>query len=123
MNQSTDVIHQAFAIFLFCIAVTILFVTYRSYITTLNHSKKIQKEDILQEQYKDSKVITVTKGEIMTLLFHDLEYDVEIDGNLISKSVNVKENITTYPFDFAKYIKTYAYDDNGNITRIILKGL
>lgn len=124
MENAANLIHQAFAIFLFCIAVTILFFTYHSYISTLTTAKQINTDKIMHEQYSDIKEPTVTKGMIITMLLkYPLEYDMEIDGLLISKSENTRENISTYRFDHEKYKKSYAYDSKGNITRIIFKGL
>lgn len=123
MNQNTDFIHQAFAIVLFCIAVTILLVTYHSYIATLNNSKKIQKEEIMFQQYRERKENIVFKSDVITMLFHPIEYDLEIDGYLISKTENVKKNVATYMINHDRYKKSYSYDNKGNITRIIFCGL
>lgn len=124
MEHGVKLIHQAFTIFLFCIAVSVLFIIYHSYISALDSAKQINKDKIIVTQFSDIKETTVTKGMIITILLNNpLEYDMEIDGLLISKSENTRENITTYHLNYEKYNKSYAYDSKGKITRIILKGL
>lgn len=124
MEQGINLLHQAFTIFLFCIAVTILFFTYHSYNSALYSVKPNKKVEIMYEQYNNQKEITVTKGKIISMLLNNpLVYDMEVDGILISKMENTRENIITYHFEHDKYTKSYAYDSKGNITRIIFKGL
>jgi len=121
MDHVTELLHQTFATFLFCIAATILLIGCRCYEIVLNSSNQILNEEIMYEQYNDIDENIFTKGEIVTLLFNELEYDIEIDGFLISKIENVKENILSYSIPDADYLKTYVYDNNGNITRIMFK--
>lgn len=124
MEHGLNLLHQAFAVFLFCIAVTILFIAYHSYNSALHSVKDNRKVEITYEQYNDIEEITVTKGKIISMLLNNpLAYDMEVDGILISKSENTRENISTYNFNHDKYTKNYAYDSKGNITRIIFKGL
>ncbi len=119
MSHGTELLHQAFAVFLFCNAITLLFLGYQRYATVLNTVKKIESEEIMYEQYKDSDGNVVTRGEIISLFFNQLEYDIQIDELLISKIENVKESISSYSIPYEKYKKSYVYDSKGNITRII----
>jgi hypothetical protein len=119
MNHSTELLHQAFAACIFCIAISLLLFGYRNYTRLLIISNAILNEDVMYEQYNDIDKEEFTRGEIVTLLFNQLEYDIEIDGFLISKVENTRENISSYPILDASFLKSYAYDSKGNITRII----
>lgn len=118
MHNSNELLHQSFAVFIFCAAVTFLFFGYRSYTAAFNTSKDIVKNEIIYEQYNQLEEHTFTKGEITALLFCPLEYDIEIDDLFISKTENVKDNLETYDISDKKYLKSYVYDNNGNILRI-----
>lgn len=123
MEHITELIHQAFAVFLFCISITVLLISYHSYLNTLNSAKRIQKNDIIYQQYQENEKDIAPRSEVIALLLHELDYDVEIDGILISKSEDTEENISSYYITHEKYLKSYAYDNDGIITRIIYKGL
>jgi hypothetical protein len=121
MNHGIELLYQAFAVLMFCFAVTLLFTAYRNFNTIYNISKGIKEDQIIYEQ---SQVITqpvVSKGEIITMLLTPLEYDIEIDGFLICKNENTKECVNSYPISGSSFIKIYEYDSNGNITKIIFK--
>lgn len=121
MNHGTELLYQAFAVLMFCIAVTLLFTAYRNFITIYNISKDIKEDQIIYEQMQEITQPVVSKGEIITMLLTPLEYDIEIDGFLIRKDENTKENVTSYPILESDFIKIYEYDSNGNITKIIFK--
>lgn len=119
MDHALDFLYQGFTTFMFCIAITVLLVEYSSYITALQTSEELLKEDIMFEQAHTVDQGIITRGEIITCFLDTLEYDLEINGQLISKSENVKNNISSYSIPDKQYQKSYAYDNNGNITRII----
>lgn len=123
MQNGNELLYQALAVFFFCAAVTCLFLGYRNYTAAINTSKNIVKNEIIYEQYHQVQEDIYTKGEIKALLLSPLEYDIEIDNLLISKKENVTDNISTYKVPDKKYIKSYAYDNNGTITRIIFKSI
>lgn len=125
MDNLTENFHQVFTVFLFCMALTILVICNKQYLKTLDAAKGIQKGQVMYEQVNNiNSDCIVKKGEIISdLLDNPMELDMEIDGVLISKSENTRENIEEYKIDHEKYRKRYAYDSNGNITRIIFNGL
>lgn len=125
MENLTENIHIVFSIFLFCVALTVLALFNHNYNMSLNAAKKINKNHVMYEQNINiNDECIVKKGKIISELLDDpLEYDIEIDGFLISKSENTRENIENYKIDHDIYKKSYAYDSNGNVTRIIFKGI
>lgn len=123
MDNINKLLYQAFAILIFCLSINILFTLYKNYGDFLNVSSKILSEDIAFEQTNTLEKIIYTKGEIILMLLNKLDYDVQIDLILISKSENIKENITDFNILDKNYTKSYAYDNKGNITRIIFQSI
>jgi len=123
MNHSNELLHQVFAVFLFCIAVSALFYQYHNYLAALNSSTEILNDKIMYEQYNNKEENIYTKGEIIAFLLNQLEYDVEIDGLFISKSENLKENISAYSIRDNSFGKSYVYDKDGKISRIIFTSM
>lgn len=119
MDNVTKIVKQATFVLMFCLAITYLFWQYSSYLGVVKASNDMMTEDVMYEKYNEVKDITFTKGEIILFIISELEYDVEIEGLLISKHENVKENIEHYVIDEDVYVRTYGYDVYGNITRII----
>ena len=77
---------------------------------------------VFEQQYDKTNNI-VTKGELIAFLCDKLEYDIEIDGLLVSRYVHNKDSILSYQITGDEYIKGYIYDANGNITRIIYSSI
>lgn len=124
MENITKMISLAFNVFMFCLAVWVLHSENTAYLHALKAASKIQKEDVIYEQHNDKdRENIVKKAEVMSVLFDSLEYDVEIDGTLISKSENVKMFLTTMKFNHKEYQKSYAYDSSGNMTRVVYQGI
>lgn len=90
--------------------------TYNKSVT--NVREKIKDDEIIyQQKYSDEK--TVTYSELIATLFQELEYDIEIDGLLISKYEHQAEYITKYNIKVTNYIKSYFYDSREKLTRVI----
>lgn len=119
MSNSTKLLYQAFATFLFCIAVSLLVFGYRNFTILMNTSKGVVREKIIYEQNHEMKESIVTKGELMAMLFTPLEYDIEIDGVLLHKYDHVKGNFNSYPILEGDYHKRYVYNNHGNIIKIL----
>ena len=119
MDHITQLLRQAMALIVFCIAVSILFLEYHNYCYLLKVVGNNINEKIVFEQQYDKTNNLVTSGELIALLCDKLEYDIEIDELLVSHYVHNKDSILTYQITDNEYIKSYVYDDNGDITRII----
>lgn len=123
MEQIPETIDQGFSIFLFCMSIIILFHCYSNYNNLLITVKDYQSQDVIYEQYDENKSEAVSKGEVIATLLGQIEYDIEIDGVLISKIDNTKDNISTYGISHEKYLRNYVYDNSNNITRIVFTGI
>lgn len=119
MSNVTKLLYQVFAALMFCIAISLLLFGYRSFMSVVASSKEITDEQVIFEQNHEFEEAFVTKGDLIAMLFTPLEYDIEIDGFLINKYENVKDNLSSYPIVEANYRKSYVYNDDGNIIRIL----
>lgn len=123
MDNINKLLYQAFSVIVFCISVSIFFALFKNYDNFLHTSSKILSEDIAYEQSNTLEKKIYTKGEIILILLNKLDCDVQIDLTLISKTENIKENIEEIHILDKNYIKSYAYDNKGNITRIIFQSM
>lgn len=123
MDHIIEYIDQGKDILLFVLALVILFSANKNFLSTLDTVKEVQREKIVFEQYNDNQDITITKGELIAMLFSRPEYEFEIDGVLIGRNEETKEHLSSYGIDHEKYEESYQYDSNYNITRIIFTGL
>lgn len=123
MDHIMEYIDQGKDILLFVFALVILFTANRSFLSSLDTIREVNREEVVYEQYNDVQDNTVTKGELLAILFNRPEYEIEIDGVLIGKNEDTKENIATYDIDREKYSESYLYDSQNNVTRIIFTGL
>lgn len=103
-----------FCISVFCFIYGIS--TYNKSVTTVR--EKIKDDEVIyQQHYSDER--TVAYSELIATLFQELEYDIEIDGLLISKYEHQAENIINYEIEVTNYNKRYVYSASEKITRII----
>ena len=125
MQSITKFLEMTVSIIMFCIAVTFLLYQER----LLNHlttsvKEEISNQDIYYEQERSLDEIQESKisyGEIISILFGDLDYDIQINNMTI-----LKENYNCQIFDFStiplgEYTRSYQYDSSGNIVKVIYK--
>lgn len=106
----------ASAIF-FCIAISVLFICVRQYRSALYAADSILLEEIIV-QTADDNGQSMDQGDVIAALMGALEYDVEINGYLISKTLHQETMIADYPIPDGYYKKTYQYDSKGTLIRI-----
>lgn len=121
MEHGKELIYQAVNVLIFCIAITILLNRASSYLSLIKSVKNAYNDSdaLYQDEYIDIDTDYVTYDQLITSLFSTLEYDLEINGLLISKYEHTIDQIESYNIADTKYIKSYFYDSNGNVTRII----
>ncbi|MDF2589602.1 MAG: hypothetical protein K0S41_3443 [Anaerocolumna sp.] len=123
MNHAYKMLHQAFGVFLFCVALTSIFFIYTNYLDTLQRFNQVLNDEIIYEQTIDVTETYYTKGYIIAFLLNELTYDVEIDGFVISQRDNIKDKITSYSIENKNFTKGYLYDANGTVIRIVFKSI
>lgn len=119
MEHGSELLTMALAVVLFCGAVTWLFLLNKNYNEALQVSGNRLTESVMFEQYQETVEDTYTRGEILSMMLAPLEYDMEINGQFLSKNDNVKAEIGNYILPDTVYEKSYAYDSKGAITRVI----
>jgi len=116
-----ELLLQAVSTILFCTAVVHLLHQTSSYEKLLVYiEQKYRDSDALYEvrEYEPKEEI-ISYAEIIMMLCGTLEYDIEIDGRLISKVNHSIASIEEYSIKTGKYRKSYRYDEKGNLTRIV----
>lgn len=127
MDHGKELLLQAVSVILFCMAITGLFHQARSYAKLVKTVKECySNEQVLYEQKAEpTKNQNSLYGnccsytELIATLCNPLEYDIEINGLLISKYEHTGSQIDDYAIASTDYLKSYAYDQNGAVTRII----
>lgn len=119
MTHGKELFYQAVSVILFLLATTILLRQASIYMDLVKSVKEAYKDTdaLYQSEYSASEIVTY--DELIASLFGTLEYDLEINGFLISKYEHTVDQIGDYNIADTNYSKSYFYDSNGNITRII----
>lgn len=123
MDHAKELMIQAVSAIIFCIAVALLFRQVKNYTQLLSEVKNHYQntEALYQSEYFGSEVTTY--AQLIASLSHPLEYDLEINGVLISKYEHTTDQISEYHIANTNYRKSYFYDFNGNVTRIIYQSV
>nr|WP_308743354.1 hypothetical protein [uncultured Anaerocolumna sp.] len=125
MENIKELVEKSAAIFMFCIAGTLLLIQYKEQYKLISTIRvNLSKQGALYEQpiYKiqDNKV---SYKEVIAALICDLEYDVQVNRIYLQK-----DSFNPMEFDFSvvpntDYIKTYEVDSSGNITKVTYNSL
>lgn len=119
MEDTLKFIKIACAGLVFCIGMIIFLHGIRTYNKSISTVReKIKDDNVLYQQYYPDEEI-VTYSELIASLFQILEYDIEIDGFLINKYEHFAEKVISYNIQETDYSKSYLYDANGNVTKIV----
>ncbi len=119
MGNLKNLIKAIVSILVFCIGIYVLLSESRLYMLTLKTTRQMVHDNIVYQQYNitDKEIITYT--ELISALLRPLNYDIKINGLLIKKIEHSPEKIDDYEIAVGDYIKSYQYDEEGNITLII----
>lgn len=114
MEHGLKLFYQVFDALLFCICIALLILYVNNYEGLLHSLKELTNEPIVYEQsYEKSEVVTY--GQIISALSTTLDYSVKVDGVIIEKDQHTWSKIDGYGIKVADYIRTYEYDESGNI--------
>lgn len=119
MGKVFKYIELIFDIVLFTAAIWVSITLSKSYLSMLNGSKNGLNNNILSEQSRIVDEDIVSSSELIATLFYELDYDVQIDDLLISKYDHIEEFIGIYNINNKLYKRSYSYDINGSVTRVI----
>lgn len=119
MENWKDLLYQSISTILFCVAITVFLHQSTSYSKLLEELKSMDQPAIYQQEREEE--LFTTYPELIASLVQPLEYDIEIDGLLISKYEHTVEQIESYGIKNTRYEKTYAYDSKGAVTRLIYR--
>ena len=118
MEDSSKIIYIAFSTIFFCICALFLIRSYRTYTTSLATARQSLKEDVAYQQ-KNIDDGAISYSELVATLFVPLDYDICINGLNIGKGEHDTSQIEGYLIPVRDYKKSYEYDTDGNIQRVI----
>ena len=125
MDHIGNFLYQSFGILLFSMGVTLLLMNdkefYRIYDKAIleYQNSPIVSQGMMEE---GEEVRYYSKGYIIALLLEPLEYDIQINQYIINKHFHDTSKIHNYIIVDDWFKKTYQYDNEGNIERIIFVG-
>lgn len=118
MENINKFIYNVLAILVFCIALFLLLHKTSTYHKALYHIREQISEKELYLQYNNENKEILTYSELIATLFQTLDYDVQIDDQIILKTEHDLYQIEYYQIERVDYQKNYIYDNKGNILRI-----
>jgi hypothetical protein len=114
---------QYLSVIVFLTAASLLLYQTNLYLEALKINKAALSSEVMFEQRFDHETDSITYTELIATLFYDLEYDIQIDSKLISKYDHIDIHLISNNIAETMYIRSYAYDNNGNITRVIYQSM
>ncbi len=122
MGNIKNLLRAIVAIIVFCLGTYVLFRESRIVMTTLNTTRQMVKDEVIYQQYNIADKGTITYTELISTLLQPLDYDIMINGLIIKRIEHSPEKISEYAIPVRDYIKTYKYDNEGNVILIIYTG-
>lgn len=125
MSEVLEFLKYGFAIFFFCVAVSILFSGNRNVNSFQETQKKnilVDNEDVLYQQAKEEiEDEVITRAEIVSILMSQPEYNMQIGDLTITKDTFEKETFDFSLIPEGRYSRTYQFNDAGNVQNVIYK--
>lgn len=119
MENVNRLMQIAFAAIVFCIGLTILIFKTKIYHSLLEEEKELLKEEVIYQQYNSDHSNIVSDSYLIAALMQPLDYDVMIDTTVVRKTEHSTDKISSYGIQDTDYIKSYQYNDNGEIIMIL----
>ncbi len=119
MSDINKLFRMAISALVFCTGLYVLLHQSKTYMVMLNTTREFLKESEVYRQSLAADRETITYAELIAALLHPLEYDILIDGILIRKDVHSLDKVAGYGIHRNDYKRSYIYDINGNVTRIV----
>lgn len=120
MSHTMKIFFMAFSVIAFCVASFLLLRGSSIYIDTLSSVKRASyQEPEVYQQYHFIDRESISQAELLAILSHNLEYNIVVDGQIISKASYDPGNIGAYQMKGKKYKKSYQLDLEGTITALV----
>jgi SHS2 domain-containing protein len=123
MENVNKLLLMAFSAIVFCFGIFVMMNEAKAYHNALTTVRGLFKEEEIYQQYNAEDLETISYAELIATLILPQEYDLMIDGTVISKMEHDADKISGYGIRKTYYRKSYRYDDNGKINLIIYTGL
>lgn len=123
MENVIKYMEQYLSVIVFLIAASLLLYQTNLYLEALKLNKAAITSEVMYEQQFEQETDSITYTELIATLFYDLEYDIQIDSWLISKYDHIDIQLIKDTIPKTIFARSYAYDNNGNITRVIYQSM
>lgn len=118
MDNVNKLLYHVLSVALFGFAIFFLTYIATSYNKVIKSSKEALSDNNIYQQVIPDKDI-VSYGELIASLCVNLEYNVRIDEILIFKNTHNPGKIIGYDITETNYLRSYTYNDNGEILCVI----
>lgn len=125
MENINKMLRMVFSVMVFCMGMLLMItkaVEYHKLLRTCR--ERLRQDDVIYEQYNAnaSKEVIVTYPELIATLFYPLEYDITVGDQIIRKKDHNTAQIGSYGIRNTNYIKSYQYNEKGDIIMILYLG-
>lgn len=126
MENITKFLRTAFYVFLFFIGITILYKASKSFSGITEKTADAIADDVNLYQTESSDTVHLTsRAELIAILMGDISYDISVMDpsglySAVAKAYN-PGNITDITLTASQYEKSYSYDGDGQILKIMYR--
>lgn len=126
MENIYKLLRMSFSVIVFFLAIALLY----SMKDSLDHlldstAKHITGDNLVSQTQPLDTNHDSSRAEIIALMMRELEYDIEIIGKtetyILESEGYLPSDIELYPFEGEKFEKSYSYNFNGEIAKIIFR--
>ena len=121
MENITDFLEKAAFILVFCLAGTLLFNENKVLNERITYIKTdiTKQETVYMQPLQNIPNEKVTYQELIGTLMGNLDYDIQINQMTIDNDLFNYQDFDLSSIPKNNYIKTYEYDSNGNIVKVV----
>lgn len=123
MLNVNKVIYLTYSVIIFCTAIFIFLFCTSQCEKTLDTIREDYKDTEIYQQYNKADKEIATYAQLIATLFNNLDYDIKIDDLTIRVADHSPGCIQNYSIKNINYIKSYIYDEEGNIETVVYLGI
>lgn len=123
MERANDLLETVTALMIFCLAALtfIIGVRYTNIEIRTVQSDISDKQIVYQQSIDEIPIEDVRYDELIGILQSKLDYDIEVNGITYTKDTFNPSDFDLTNIPKSEYYKSYEYDSNGNIKKVIFR--
>ncbi|MDF2544374.1 MAG: hypothetical protein K0S47_4092 [Herbinix sp.] len=118
MENITKLLVMIASMLMFCFGLLFFLSMYQQYIRSLHTEREQLKDSVIYQQFYSEEDI-VTYSELIATLYMELDYDIQINDIMYKRNSFELNQMNESNIPNATYSKSYLYDSNGTILRVI----